>query len=149
MLKQKSASKTHVARLRARGETSRGLKLSENPLTPSLQVGVRNDAGGAEEGLGIERGAQLTDRGTRALSLESSISGLLLHEDEDEDYEEWSTSLAIGLEASPSGRGLRFSVRPTCRASTGNDRRLDTQVLNEPSNERLERGGSRLKTEIG
>ena len=144
---QMSASKTHVSRLRARLEASRGLKLGEDLLTPSLQVGVRNDVGDAEEGLGIETGARLTYRGAEGLSLEGAISGLVLHEDE--DYEEWSTSVAIGLEPSTSGRGLSFSVRPTWGDNAGNGRLWDTQVLNELSNDGLERGGSRWQTEIG
>ena len=78
-------------------------------FTPSAEVGLRHDGGGAETGTGVEVGAGLRYT-VGAVTIEAQARTLLVHEAS--GYEEWGMSGAIRVTPSPSGRGLTLSIAP-------------------------------------
>ena len=100
-----AASQADVSRLRLVLEGSRDLTVGEDgTLTPSVEVGVRHDAGDAETGTGIEVGAGLR-YAAGPLTIEGRVRTLVAHEAS--DYEEWGASGEIRVTPGDSGRGLR------------------------------------------
>ena len=117
-------------------------------LVPSVELGLRHDAGDAETGLGIEVGGQVRyEDPTRGLTMEARGRGLFAHEAE--DFEVWGASGSVVLDPGSDRRGLSFTVRPVwgvpesgtadlwergaadAGAETGNDAtpaRLDTEL---------------------
>ncbi len=79
-------------------------------LTPSIEIGVRNDGGDGETGTSVEAGGGLryTDQVT-GLTVEARARTLLAHSG---DYEEWGVSGLVRLDPGPAGQGLALSVRP-------------------------------------
>ena len=73
-------------------------------------MGVRHDAGDAEQGTGLEAGTSVR-YANGAVSIEASLRGLLAHEDT--DYREWGASGAIRIDPGTSGRVLSLSVTPS------------------------------------
>ena len=116
----------------ARGRTTRerlvvdGAKTWEfeagRTLTPSLEIGLRHDAGDAETGLALEAGVRVRYRdAATGLAFEAAVRGLVAHEDE--DYEEWGASAAMTIAPSDDGRGLALTIAPSWgTASSGVDR---------------------------
>ena len=90
-------------------------------FTPSVELGLRHDAGDAETGAGVEAGAGLRYSAGR-LSVEGSLRALLAHESS--GYEEWGASGALALNPSPSGRGLSLRLSPTWGATGSAAERL-------------------------
>ena len=78
-------------------------------LTPSLELGIRNDWGSAETGFGLEVGGRMryADPASR-LTLEGTLRGLLAHEAD--HYREWGASGTLRLEPGVSGRGLSLAL---------------------------------------
>lgn len=92
-------------------------------LTPSLELGLRHDAGDAETGLGLEAGARLRylDAAT-GLGLEAGVRRLLVHEDD--GYEEWGASAAMTLAPARSGRGFALRIAPSWGSTASEVERL-------------------------
>ena len=92
-------------------------------LTPSLELGLRHDAGDAETGLGLEAGARLRylDAAT-GLGLEAGVRRLLVHEDD--GYEEWAASAAMTLAPDRSGRGFAVRIAPSWGSTASEVERL-------------------------
>ena len=124
------ASEADVNRVRLLVEGSRAFATEGGTLTPSLELGVRQDGGDAETGTGIEAGAGLRYAGG-GVTVEGSVRTLVSHEDS--GYEEWGASGTVRIDPGPSGRGLSLTLSPVWgNASSGVDRLwslADTQGL--------------------
>ena len=96
-------------RLTLEGSHTRRLE-SGATLTPSLEVGMRNDVGDGETGSGIEAGGGLrfADEAT-GITVEGRARTLLNHGG---GSEEWGVSGLVRLDPGSAGRGLALSVRP-------------------------------------
>ena len=78
-----------VTRLRLIIDASRGFAMGmDGMLTPSIEAGVRRDAGDAEEGTGFEVAAGLSYQGAN-VSIEGNVRSLVAHSDD--AYEEWGS----------------------------------------------------------
>ena len=91
-------------------------------LAPSIEIGMRNDAGDGETGNGIEAGGGLRYADTASgLTIEGRARTLLVHSDE---YEEWSVTGLARIDPGASGRGLSLSVRPAWGEASSGIRQL-------------------------
>ena len=109
---QETRTRTSHLRLLAEGGWSFVFD-SGAKLAPSVEVGLRHDAGDAETGLGMELGGRVRyEDPARGLTVEAQGRGLLAHEAE--DFEAWGVSGSVVLDPGPGTdrRGLSFSVRP-------------------------------------
>ena len=80
-------------------------------LTPTLELGVRYDAGDAADGAGLDAGAGLRYRYPDAgLTVEFRVRTLLTHE---RDRDEWGASAHVHLDPGSDGRGLFLSLTPS------------------------------------
>ncbi len=84
-------------------------------LVPTLEVGMRHDAGDGRTGTGAEVGGGLryTDA-ARGLTVESHGRVLVGHSG---DYQDWGVGGAVRLETGHDGQGLSFSLQPTWGAT--------------------------------
>ena len=114
-------ARAEVTRLRLVLDASRGFDAGAGAtLTPSIEAGVRRDAGDAEEGIGFDVGAGLRYQ-AGGISIEGAVRALLAHEDT--DYREWGASGAIRIDPGADGRGLSLSVAPAWgNAASGAER---------------------------
>ena len=113
-------------RLRLALEGSREVKFEGGSvLTPSLEVGLRFDAGDAETGSGVELGGGLGWTNAKGLTMEVRARGLIAHEER--DYEEWGVSASIALSPGGDGRGLSMRVGSAWGASSSGVGRLWAQ----------------------
>ena len=79
-------------------------------LTPSLELGLRNDGGDGETGTGIEAGGALRYADPASgLTVEGRVRTLLNHSG---DYEETGVSGLVRIAPGASGEGLALSVQP-------------------------------------
>ena len=88
-------------------EGSGSMPLAGGVLKPTLEAGVRYDAGDAETGAGLEVGGGLGYAAGR-LSVEINARGLLAHQDT--GYEEWGFGGSIAYTPSEDGRGLSMRL---------------------------------------
>ena len=106
-----AAATANVTRLRLIVDASRGFAVGmAGTLTPSIEAGIRRDAGDAEEGTGFEVGAGLSYQGA-GISIEGKVRTLIVHDDS--AYEEWGASGSVRIDPGTSGRGLSLSITPT------------------------------------
>ena len=111
-----------VTRLRLLLDVSRAFAVGDaGTLTPSVEVGVRHDAGDAETGSGLEVGAGLGYR-AEGVSIEGAVRTLLAHEDG--AHEEWGASLGVRIDPDASGRGLSLHVAPAWGNASSQAERL-------------------------
>ncbi len=91
-------------------------------LTPSIEIGVRNDGGDGETGTSVEAGGGLryADQST-GLTVEARARTLLAHSG---DYEEWGVSGLVRIDPGPAGQGLALSVRPAWGQTASGVQRL-------------------------
>ena len=91
-------------------------------LTPSIEIGVRNDGGDGETGTSVEAGGGLhyADQAT-GLTLGARARTLLAHSG---DYEEWGVSGLVRLDPGAAGRGFALSVRPAWGQTASGVQRL-------------------------
>ena len=104
------STNAYAHRLRVTLEGSRTLMWADGrQITPSLELGIRNDWGSAESGFGLEVGGRVSyaDPASR-LTLEGTLRGLLAHEAD--HYREWGASGTLRLEPGVSGRGLSLAL---------------------------------------
>ena len=108
-------------RLTLEGSHTRRLE-SGATLTPSLEVGMRNDVGDGETGSGIEAGGgvRFADEAT-GITVEGRARTLLNHGG---GSEEWGVSGLVRLDPGSAGRGLALSVRPAWGPSASGVERL-------------------------
>ncbi len=94
-------------------------------LAPTVEVGVRHDAGDGRTGTGAEVGGGLryTDA-ARSLTLESRGRALLGHNG---GYEDWGLGGIITLNPGAIGHGLFYSLEPTWGDTAGRVLRLWAQ----------------------
>ena len=86
-------------------------------ITPSFEIGMRNDGGDAETGFGVDIGGGLAFANAQSgFGFEVNARGLLAHEDS--DFSEWGVSGAFRFDPNPSSElGLSLSVGPSWGAS--------------------------------
>ena len=78
-------------------------------LAPSVELGLRYDAGDAERGAGVEAGGGLRYVDPRlGLTVETRARALLAHEDS--GYEEWGLGGSMQLDPGRLGRGLALRL---------------------------------------
>ena len=105
-----SASEAAVTRVRTGIETSRGFTIGGRiSLTPSVEVGLRQDGGDAETGTGVDVGGGLafTDSST-GLSLGVQVRTLVVHQAD--GFTDRGMSLSFGWNPTPSSP-LGFAAR--------------------------------------
>ena len=105
-----SASEAAVTRIRTGIEGSRGFSIGGRmSLTPSVEVGLRQDGGDAETGTGVDVGGGLsfTDSLT-GLSLDVQVRTLVAHQAE--GFTDRGMSLSLGWNPTPSSP-LGFAAR--------------------------------------
>ena len=117
----------------ARGESSRVRAVLDGSrtfsfasgaaLTPSLELGVRHDAGDAETGTGLEVGAGLGFADpSRGLDMALRVHGLAVHAED--GYDEWGVSGQLRLVPGGAGRGLSMSLTPSYGVDPSGSERL-------------------------
>ena len=103
-----------VSRLRTALESSRGFTLRGRlSLTPSVEVGLRHDAGDAEQGSGVDVGGGLvvSDAAT-GLAVDLRVRMLLVHEAE--GFRERGMALSLSYNPTPqTPLGLTARVAPS------------------------------------
>ena len=113
------AASGDASRVRVALEGSRALAAGAGAMfTPTVELGLRHDAGDAETGTGVEvaAGLRYEDPGL-GLTVEGNVRGLLTHSDE--GYEEWGASGSVRLDPGVSGRGVSLSIGPVWGAASG------------------------------
>ena len=111
------AAEAEVTRLRLGLEGSRPFRFEDGAtLTPSVEIGVRQDGGDAETGFGVDIGGGIAwSDPKRGLSAELRGRGLLSHEAE--GFRERGFSGALGFDPTPSSdRGLKLTMSQTVGA---------------------------------
>ena len=109
-----NASEAGVTRLRTPLEGSRGFTVGGRlSLTPSLEVGLRQDGGNAETGTGLNIGGGLVFSDTvTGLSLDVQVRTLMVHQAE--KFRERGMSLSFGWNPTPSSPlGLTARIAPS------------------------------------
>ena len=145
-----AGARADASRVRAVLDGSRSFALAGGgTLTPSLELGLRNDGGDAETGTGTEIGAGLGYADpSRGLDMALRVHGLAAHADD--GYSEWGVSGSLRLVPGAAGRGLSASLTPSYGVDPGGSERLwtlpDASGLVANDDAPL---SSRLDTEIG
>ncbi len=136
-----------VQRLRLSLEGSHERQLaSGGRLTPSVEVGLRHDAGDAMTGTGLELGGRLryVDPAS-GLTLEGHGRVLVAHED---DHEDWGIGGLVRLDPGTDRRGLSLSLVPAWGGAASGVRKLwDGGTIDAPANDNTSAG--RLEAEFG
>ena len=124
------AAKADVTRLRLMFDASRGFAgAGSGTLTPSIEAGVRRDAGDAEEGAGFELGAGLAYQGA-GITIKGKVRTLVAHDDS--AYEEWGASASVRVD--PAADGRRHVAQP--HADVGQRRERSRAALVRPRRRR-------------
>ena len=118
-------TEAQTSRVRLVLEGSRSLRFGDAVLTPSLEIGFRNDSGDAETGGGVEAGGSVR-WASGALTTEVRARGLLSHGDS--GYEEWGLSASVAYAPGSGGRGLTLRAGSSWGASAGGAERLWSQA---------------------
>ena len=147
-----AAAAAQVTRMRVGLDGSYGLTLADGAaLTPSVELGLRHDAGDAERGLGLEAGAGLDwSDPARGLSATLKARGLMAHAAD--DFRDWGVSGSLRYETDPSSRqGLWVAVRQSygSAAEGGTSRLLEPEAWTAPAAHRNGLAGLHLDTEAG
>ena len=143
-----ASSELEANRLRLVLDASRPYTVGEGTtLTPSLEVGVRQDGGDAETGSGVEVGAGLRYAGT-GFRIEGTVRGLAVHDES--AYEEWGASGSVHIEPGGSGRGLSLTLAPAWGNPSSAGRRLwSARGAADLAPARDTEAGRRLDAEVG
>ena len=105
-----ASSEGNITRLRLGLEATRPFPLANGAsLSPSLEVGLRQDSGDAETGFGMDLGAGLSwndpERGVTA-----AVKGRTLLSHGAEDFQDQGLALSFSWQPSPSNRGASLSL---------------------------------------
>ena len=99
-------------RVRAALEASRALRFAGRSLTPSVELGIRQDGGDAETGLGLETGFGVVYSDPKlGLMVDATLNLLVAHQDS--RYDEWGFSGSVRFDPGMAGRGLSLNVTPS------------------------------------
>ena len=140
------ASEAGASRLRLMLRGSRAFEVGSGTLSPSLELGLRQDGGDAETGAGIEAGGGIRYAG-EGVAVEGSVRTLVAHQES--GYEEWGASGSIRI-AGASGRGLSLTVAQSWGAAAGGlERMWSVRDSRELEREGGFEAGSRFESEIG
>ena len=117
-----AAGEAGASRVRAALEGSRAQQFAGRSLTPSVELGVRQDGGDAETGLGLETGFGIVYADPNVgLMVDATLNLLVAHQDS--RYDEWGFSGSVRFDPGMAGRGLSLNVTPSFGASAqGADR---------------------------
>ncbi len=115
-------------------------------LSPSLELGIRNDGGDGETGGGVETGGGLRySDPASGLTIEGRARTLLSHGG---DHEEWGVSGLVRIDPGASGQGLAFSLRPAWGETAGGVRRLWGSDVTALGAAAAEHGAGRLSARL-
>ena len=118
-----AAAEAGVSRVRAALEGSRELRFARGrSITPSVELGVRQDGGDAETGTGLDTGFGVVYADPNfGLMVDATLSLLVAHQDS--RYEEWGFTGSVRFDPGLAGRGLSLTMTPSFgMASQGADR---------------------------
>ena len=146
-----AAAAAAVSRVRAALEGSRGFTPKGRvSLTPSVEVGLRHDAGDAEQGAGIDVGGGLTvSDASTGLAADVRVRMLLAHEAE--GFRERGMSVSLSYNPTPqTPLGLTARVAPSWggQAASGAEALWGRETMAGMAHGRLAQG-SRLDGEVG
>ncbi len=115
-------------------------------LIPTVEVGVRQDAGDGRTGVGAEVGGGLRyTHSAQGVTLASQGRTLLGHTG---DYEDWGVGVVLTLAASPGGQGLALRLAPTYGQTATNTAQLWDQGAMDLAGTDAAAMGQRLDAEI-
>ena len=118
-----AAGAAGASRVRAALEASRALRFAGRSLTPSVELGIRQDGGDAETGLGLETGFGVVYSDPKlGLMVDATLSLLVAHQDS--RYDEWGFSGSVRFDPGMAGRGLSLNVTPSFGAASQGAGRL-------------------------
>ena len=144
---QETRTETRHLRLLLEGSRSFGVG-NGGVLTPSLETGVRHDAGDAERGFGLEVNARVRYEDTaRGLTVEARGRGMVAHEVK--GYEVWGASGSVFLDPGSDRLGLSLRVQPSWGAPESGVESLWDQGAAEGGSLGGSGTGARLDTELG
>ena len=118
-----AAAEAGVSRVRAAVEGSRELRFAGGrSITPAVELGVRQDGGDAETGMGLETGFGVVYADPNlGLMVDAMLNLLVAHQDS--RYEEWGFTGSVRFDPGLAGRGLSLTMTPSFgMASQGADR---------------------------
>ncbi len=147
-----NASEAGVTRVRTALEGSRGFTLGGRlSLTPSVEVGLRQDGGDAETGAGMDVGGGLAFSDTvTGLSLDVRVRTLVVHQSE--GFTERGMSLSFGWDPTPSSLlGLTARIAPSWGGqATGEAEALwNSQMAYGMGSHQMYGAGGQLNAEVG
>ena len=141
------AAEADVTRMRFIIDAGRGFTMGVGTLTPSIEAGVRHDAGDAEEGVGFEVGAGLAYQAP-GFTIEAKARTLVAHDEA--AYREWGASAAIRIDPGSDGRGLSLSITPAWgRAASEAEQLWSTRTAEELVSDAEFDARHRLDAELG
>ena len=146
------ATAAAVTRLRTGLEGSRDYTLAGVAVTPSVEVGVRQDGGDAETGAGMDVGAGLVvSNASTGLAVDVRVRTLLVHQAE--GFRERGIAVSFSYNPTPSTPlGFAANVTPSWggQAQSGAEALWGRETMSGMGqNHLLDGGGNRLDTEIG
>ena len=105
-----ASSEGNITRLRLGLEAIRPFPLSNGAsLSPSLEVGLRQDSGDAETGFGMDLGAGLSWSAPEH-GITATVKGRTLLSHGAEDFQDQGLALSFSWQPSPSNRGASLSL---------------------------------------
>ena len=104
------SSEGNISRLRLGLEATRPFPLANGAsLSPSLEVGLRQDSGDAETGFGMDLGAGLSWNDPEH-GITATVKGRTLLSHGAEDFQDQGLALSFSWQPSPSNRGASLSL---------------------------------------
>ena len=142
------AAKASVTRLRLMIDAGRSFTTAGGAtLTPTIEAGIRRDAGDAEEGTGFEVGGGLAYQGA-GITIEGKVRTLVAHDDS--AYEEWGASASVRIDPGSDGRGMSLSITPTWGSAASEAEQLwSTRTAEDLVGNAEFEAESRLDAELG
>ena len=147
-----NASQAGVTRVRTALEGSRGFSVGGRvSLTPSVEVGLRQDGGDAETGTGMDVGGGLVfSDSVTGLSLDVRMRTLVVHQAD--GFTERGMSLSFGWDPTPSSPlGLTARVAPSWggQAAGGGEALWRSQMAYGMGSHRMAGSGGQINAEVG
>ena len=148
-----ASTRAAVSRLRTAIEGSQRMSIaSRMALTPSIEIGIRQDGGDADTGRGMDLGAGLVlADSVTGLAVDIRVRRLLVHEAE--GFAESGMSISVSYNPTPSTPlGLTARVAPSWggQATSGAEALWGRESMSGMGQNALRgAGGNRLDTEVG